>query len=408
MHVMGGYVALLRVRSFRLLWLGDTASSLGDSVGFLALIWLVYSTAGSAATLGGFIATYTAPVLLGGPLVGAALDRFDRRRLLIVDSVFRGGLVLLIPVLHVLGVLQIWELYVFAFAYGLLKMIPLAGVPTLIPDLAPADALEAANALESVTFFLASVVGAALAGVLIAAVGGANALWIDAASYAVFAFALWRIGPIDTDPEQAHATSAPFREALHFVLSTPIILATTLMFMSVNIGSGAIDVIVPVYVKRVLHAGPATYGALVSVAAAAGLVGALVGGGLRGVGLGRAIAACEIVAGLAYAGFAGRPSIAPTFAVFALAALCLGPLTVWAQTIRMRLIPAAMRGRVFGVLRTSMQGTVPLGALIAPVLLRGGMGVAGLTVAALLVVPAFVALAAGALETSGAQASIGT
>src|SRR5262249_8413388 len=92
-----GYLDLLAIRRYRLLWIGDTLSSLGDSVGFLALIWLVYSTAGSAATLGGFVAVYTAPVIVGGPLAGAALDRFDRRRLMIADNVVRGMLVASLP-----------------------------------------------------------------------------------------------------------------------------------------------------------------------------------------------------------------------------------------------------------------------------------------------------------------------
>jgi len=145
---MRAYLDVLALRRYRLLWIGDTLSSLGDSVGFLALIWLVYVTAGSAATLGGFVATYTAPVIVGGPLVGAALDRFDRRRLMLADNVVRGVLVALVPVLHLLGVLAVWQLYVFAFVYGLLKMVPLAGVPALIPELVPEERLEAAPSVE--------------------------------------------------------------------------------------------------------------------------------------------------------------------------------------------------------------------------------------------------------------------
>ena len=391
---------VLALRRYRLLWIGDTLSSLGDSVGFLALIWLVYVTAGSAATLGGFVATYTAPVIVGGPLVGAALDRFDRRRLMLADNVVRGVLVALVPMLHVLGVLAVWQLYVFAFVYGLLKMVPLAGVPALIPELVPEERLEAANGLESVSFFLSSVVGAAAAGALIGAVGGANALWVDAASYAAFALALWRLGPV-APPSVSSADGAPqpVRDALRFIARTPVILATTLMFMSVNIGSGIVEVITPVYVKHVLGAGPGTYGALLSVSAVAGLAGALLAGTTGSWQLGRAIAVSEIAAGGAYAGLAAKPGLALVFLVLAGAALFLGPLTVWAQTIRMRLIPAAMRGRVFGLLRTLMQATPPLGALLAAPLLRhGGIPAAGFAVAALLAVPAVTALALGILR----------
>jgi MFS family permease len=397
---VGGYRDVLSIRRYRWLWLGDTASSLGDSVSFLALVWLVYETSGSTRTLGWFVAVYTAPVILGGPLVGAVLDRFDRRALLIADNLARASLMALVPVLHYGGALRLWHVYVVAFVYGVLKIFPLAGVPALIPDLVPDDRLEAANGLETVSFFLSAVVGAAIAGALVATVGGASALWLDAASYLFFAFALWRMGRVPLGGAGDEGGAVPsIRAALRFSLRTPVILATTLMFMLVNVGEGILHVVMPVYVREILAAGPGAYGTLVSAAAAAGLIGALAAGiSPRSLGLGKAIAVSEILAGLAYAGLAATPQLALAFVLFALGSLLLGPLTVWAQTIRMRFIPADMRGRVFGLLRTVMQSTLPLGALLAsPLLDLGGMAAAALAVGTLLVVPALVALAAGTL-----------
>lgn len=393
---MRPYLAVLGIRRFRLLWFGDTASALGDSVGFLALVWLVYSTGGTAATVGAFVAAYTAPVLVGGPLAGLALDLFDRRRLMLADNAVRGVLMALVPLAHYGGALRIWHLYVVAFAYGLLKMIPLAGVPSMIPDLVPDDRLETANALESVTYYLSAVVGTALAGALIGVIGAASVLWLDAASYLVYALALWRIGDLtETTHARAERSKRPIREAFQLIWTTPILLATTLMFMCVNVGEGIVAVLTPVYVRETLHGGAGTYGALVSVAAAAGLVGALGAGATAGRWpLGRSIALSELAAGCAYAGLAAEPALALTFVVLAGGSLFLGPLTVWAQTIRMRLVPPEMRGRVFGLLRTVMQATPPLGALVtAPLLAAGGVPLVALAVAGLLSVPAAVALA---------------
>ena len=333
--------------------------------------------------------------------MGAVLDRFDRRRLLIADNVFRAGLMALVPILQLAGALRLWQLYVVAVVYGLLKMFPLAGVPALIPDLVPDDRLEVANALETVSYFLSAVVGAAMAGVLVAVVGGANALWFDAASYMFFAFALWRMGRVPSAHETAGDGVGPsIRTAARFVVATPVIVATTVMFMLVNVGEGILQVVMPVYVRGVLGAGPGTYGALVSVAAAAGVLGALAAGVSAGrLRLGKAIAVSEILAGVAFAALGGTPGTGLAFLLFALGSLFLGPLTVWAQTIRMRFIPADMRGRVFGLLRTLVQSTVPLGALLASLLLaRGGMATALLAVGLLLVLPAVVALALGLLR----------
>jgi predicted MFS family arabinose efflux permease len=396
------YLALLRQRSFRLLWLGDTASTLGDVVGFLALVWLVYTTAGSVRSLGIFVAVYTAPVLVGGPIAGAALDRFDKRKLLLADNLVRGALVALIPVLHVIGALEVWHLYAFAAVYGLLKMIPLAGVPSMIPDLVDESDLAGANGLESISFFISSIAGAAIGGALIAAVGGATALWIDALSYFAFAFALWRIGPVWAHASHArdHASrSYAIRDALRFIVRSRVILATTLMFMAVNVAVGMIDVIGPVYVKEILDRGAGTYGAIVAVASGAGLAGAVYAGASSRADLGRSIAVCEIAAGLVYSLLAAKLTLILAFLVFAVASLFLGPLTVWAQTIRMRVIPADLRGRIFGLLRTAMQATPPLGALLAaPLLALGGMRTVAAVLAALLVIPAVTALAVGALS----------
>jgi MFS family permease len=397
---MRRYLLVLRARRFRLLWLGATASSFGDSISLLALIWLVYLTGGSATKLGWFVAAYTAPVILGGPFAGAALDRFDRRLIMISDNLMRGIVVGLLPLLSYHHALRLWQLYGFAVVYGFLKMIPLAGVPAVIPDLVPAEDFDTANALESISFYMSAIAGPAAAGLLIAELGAINVLWLDAASYFAFAFALVRVGPLPRAPRAAHEDARTIRHSLLFVAGIPILLATTVMFMLVNIGEGIVEVITPVYVRQVLLAGAATYGTLVAVAGAAGLAGAFAAGASASrLPLGRAIALSEIAAGCAYAILAGKPPLALTFIGLALGALCLGPLTVWAQTIRMQLIPPEMRGRVFGTMRTLMQATPPLGALLAGPLLRlGGIPVAAAAIGVVLIVPAVIALLTGALS----------
>lgn len=160
---MRRYLQVLRARRFRTLWLGATASSLGDGVSLLALIWLVYMTGGSATKLGWFVAAYSAPVIVGGPFVGAALDRFDRRLIMISDNLIRGIVVGLLPLLSYHHALRIWQLYGFAVVYGFLKMIPLAGVPTVIPDLVPPEDFDSANALESISYYLSAIAGPAAA-----------------------------------------------------------------------------------------------------------------------------------------------------------------------------------------------------------------------------------------------------
>ncbi len=153
--------------AFRRVWLGATVSAAGDAACWVALIAYAMSTAhASVATLA---VLYTAPVAIGGLVAGWALDRYDRRRLLIADSLARAAVFGTIPLAAALGGVSAAQLYAVAAAYGLLKMISLAGFPALIPQLVPPSQLMAANALESVSFGIAGLVGAVGAGLAVTA-----------------------------------------------------------------------------------------------------------------------------------------------------------------------------------------------------------------------------------------------
>ena len=362
---------------------------------------------GSPAHVGYLVAVATAPVVVGGPLAGLALDRLDRRLLLVCDTVVRGVAVGVVPLLAALDALRTWELYVVAALHGLLKMIPLAGVPSLIPELVEDDELEAANGLESVSFALAAVVGPAAAGALVAMLGAANVLILDAASYALFALALVLMPPLGRAARSGVA-GRTLRDALRFVLAAPILLATTAMFMLVNVGEGAVEVVLPVYAVRVLHGGAGTYGALASVAGCALLVGSLAAGAAAGrLPLGVAIGVAELLAAALLVPLALEPGLPLTLAVLAAEAFFLGTLTVWAQTIRMRVLPADLRGRVFALLRTSMQATPPAGALVAaPLLGAGGISLTVVVAAAVIGAPAVAALLSGVLVQADRVASV--
>ena len=157
------------------------------------------------------------------------------------------------------------------------------------------------------------------------------------------------------------------------MLSTPAILAITVMFMAFNVGEGVLLVLLPAYARDVLGAGPEAYGVLVSAFTAGVLIGSVVIGAVRWPWpLGRSIAAAQLAAGAVAVGLIGRPSLPVAVLILALVGLFASPLTIWAQTIRMGLIPEALRGRVFSLLRTLMQSTPPAGGVLAGAVLAAG------------------------------------
>jgi MFS family permease len=366
----------------------------------VALTWFVYDRTRSARALGWLAFCYMAPVIVGGLAAGSLLDRFDRRRIMVADNVARGFAVAAIPALHAFGMLALWHVYMVASIYGLLMMISLAGVPSLIPALVNEDDWPTANALETLSFTLAGAAAPLIAGVLIVRIGAPNVLLLDAVTYFAFAVALTRIR-IDAPASAPRSDGAPqsLREAVGLLARNKVLLSTTIMFLVFNIAAAGIEVWLPIFVDTRLGSGPPLYGALLGAMAVGEVAGAfLAGAWTRPLPLGRFICVGQTLSGLslAVALFAQQAWVLAVglmlFGAFS------GPLTIWAQTLRMRIIPDRMRGTTFALLRTIMQAGGPVGGLAAGRLLPmagmamtiglsalvvAGAGVSGLQVKAL-------------------------
>jgi MFS family permease len=382
------YSALLRSRPFARFWIGFTVSALGDAMTRVALIWYVYQTTNSPAAVGILLLCYTGPVLVGGLLAGSLLDRFDRGRVMLVDNAIRGLAIGSIPLLQAMGLLALWHLYAVAAVYGFLYMITLAGTPALIPALvADNTQLSAANALETLSYTLTGVLGPPLAGVLIVAAGAPSVLLLDGASYALFVLAL--LGAPRHQPAHLPATStgsdpapaSPIRayrlqDALALTLSNRVLLSTTLMFMLFNVGLGFLSVWLPVLADHLTDSGGAAlYGTLLGALAFGEMVGAVLAGAIAASSraLGVLICGTQILSGLSLTLLpvgksVGRPVWGAAVGL-ALLGVFSAPLTIWAQTLRMQIIPAELRGRTFALLRTLMQGAGPLASAAAGAML---------------------------------------
>jgi MFS family permease len=363
------YSLIFKARNFRSFWLGFTISALGDAMTRVALTWYVYELTGSARALGLLTLAYTGPVLLGGFLAGYLLDRFDRRTVILLDSLARGIAVLLVPVFHLLGILELWHIYLVAAVYGSLMMVSLAGAPALVPSLIQREQLDTANALETLSFTLSGIIGPPLAGVLIGRIGAPNVVLLDALSYFTFAALLLRVSLKDEPQTRRKETGMQpvrYRQAARLLIENKVLLATTLMFMSFNLGFGALIVWLPIYLGELAWAGPELYGSLLGVFAAGEVISAALAGSLiSSIALGTRISIAQALSGLSLAILLAGPTLWSLVTGLFLMGFFSAPLTIWAQTLRMQVIPEEMRGRTFALLRTLMQGTVPLGGAIA-------------------------------------------
>lgn len=361
----GALADVLRTGSFRDFWLAFTFSSVGDMMTKTALVWYVFERTRSPVQVGLLLLAYAGPVAIGGLLAGYLLDRFDRRKTMLLDSLVRGVVVISVPLAAAAGHLMLWHLYLVAAVYGFLYMISLAGTPSVIPSLVRDDQLTAANSLETLTFTVSGVAGPAIAGLLISAIGAPYVLAVDGVSYFFFAAVLTRI-KLPEEPAPAVTGQQPpsrgLMEAVRLLLRSPVLLSTTIMFMSFNAGLGFLLVWLPVQANALSVAhGAALYGTLLAIFAAGETVGALTAASWPSGRLPKGLLIClaQALAGLSLALALAGPVIWSLIPALFLCGFFSAPMTAWAQTLRMRIIPPALRGRSFALLRTLMQASSP-------------------------------------------------
>ncbi|MBI3359875.1 MAG: MFS transporter [Chloroflexi bacterium] len=366
------YREIFREAPYRWFWSGFTFSMLGDAMTRVALTWFVYEATHSSEALGWLMVCYTGPVIVGGLMAGSLLDRFDRRAVMIADSLIRGVTVALVPILHVTGHLALWHVYAVAAVYGLLMMISLAGVPSLIPALVPRERLSTANALETLSYMIGGVAGPLIAGWLIPRLGAPNVVMVDALSYFVFAFALRQMRltdpphPASAKEQQAHTMG----DAARLLLTNPILFSTTFMYMAANIGAGFVSVFLPFLSDQWLGGGSQVYGLLLGAMSLGEVLSALAAGSITfSLSLGTLICAALALTGASLGLLLiplGLWTVLPGLFLFGAFS---SPLTIWAQTLRMQIIPERLRGRTFALLRTLMQAWGPIGGGLAGVIL---------------------------------------
>ena len=194
---------------------------LGTSVSGVVLPLVVYETTGSAALTGALFALRVVPYLLFGLVAGPIADRGNRRRLIIGGNLAEGALVATIPIAHLLGVLTIAQIFVVALLAATAFVFSDAAVFGAVPALVGPERLPAANGFLSTLAAGSEIVGPVIAGVLVAAVGATNVIWIDAGSFFVAATVQYTIRSSFREPRGSSAGAerrrATLTRALQFI-----------------------------------------------------------------------------------------------------------------------------------------------------------------------------------------------
>ncbi len=263
-----GYVQLLRRNpAFTRLWIGQVVSNLGDWFNTVAVLALVYDLTQSGLSTGLIIIASTLPAFLLTPYAGAVVDRFDRRKIMIIADVTRG--VMALGMLLVRTADTIWLLYVFSALLIAFASFFGPALNSAIPNLVEDDELISANALSSATWGLMLAVGSAVGGMVIAAFGRDAAFVVNSVSFFFSAAMVFSIHKSFGEPEQYHtaqpsqSTWQQFRQSLGFLRSYPQVLSSVLVKTGIGFAGGII-LLLTVFAQAVFKIGDAGVGWLYS------------------------------------------------------------------------------------------------------------------------------------------------
>jgi MFS family permease len=359
----------LRHRNFQFFFAGQLISLVGTWMQNVAQAWLVYRLTGSSLLLGTVGFASQIPVFLLATVGGTLADRHNRHRIVIATQATSMILALILSALNLLGHIQVWEIMVLASLLGVVNAFDIPARQAFLVDMVGKEDLINAIALNSSMFNGARVIGPAVAGILVAAIGEGWCFFVNGISYiAVIAgLLMMKLGRLPV----AERSTSPFDHAVEgfrFVRRTAPILALLLLIGLVSLVATPYTVLMPVFAGEVFHRGARALGWLMGATGAGALLGALVlamKAGLRG--LGRWVAFASAGFGLSLVLFASSRWFWLSFALLVPAGFAMMLQMSASNTLIQAMVPDRLRGRVMAVYSMMYMGMAPLGALFAGV-----------------------------------------
>lgn len=363
----------LRIRNYRLYALGGLVSNTGTWMQRVAQDWLVLqlypgSAAEASAALGVTTGLQFLPILLFSPYAGLIADRMPKRRLLQLSQAWMGVTSLLLAVLALTGVVEPWMVFVIAFTFGVGAAFDAPARQSFVSEMVGAEDLANAVGLNSASFNLARVLGPALSGLLIAALGsGVRAtglvVLLNALSYVAVILALQAMSEHELTPaDRVPRGKGMVRDGVRYVRRRPdLMLILVLAFFTGTFGMN-FQMTSALMATQVFGKGPDEYGLLGTTFALGSLTAALLGARRVGrprpglvVAAATAFGTVEIVLGL-------MPTYLTFMLLTPLLGLCLLTMLNAANTTLQLSVTPTMRGRVMALYMMVVMGGTPLGA----------------------------------------------
>ncbi|MGX1131459.1 MFS family permease [Streptomyces glaucescens] len=354
----------LRIRNYRLFFMGQVVSNTGTWMQRIAQDWLVLSLTGSATAVGVTTALQFLPMLLFGLYGGVLVDRLPKRPTLLVTQTSMALTGIALAALTLTGHVEVWHVYVAAFAVGLATVVDNPARQSFVSEMVGPGQLQNAVSLNSANFQSARLIGPAVAGILITGVGTGWAFLLNGLSFvAPIAGLLLMRGRELHVVERAPRGKGQLREGLRYVAARPQLIWPIVLVGFVGTFAFNFPVYLSAFADDVFHAGAGTYSLFNTLMAVGSVTGALLAA-RRGTARMRVLSAAALVFGTVEI----LAAVTPQLWMFALLMIPLGvfgmTVNVTANTgIQMATDPA-MRGRVMAFYMMVFLGGSPVGAPI--------------------------------------------
>jgi MFS family permease len=355
--------AALRQKRYLYLWLGLLISIAGSQMQISALFWHIRILTGEPKplALGGIGLARILPVIVFSFLGGPVADTLNRRRILFVTQTAMALVALSLALLTFTGHITIWYIYLLTAIQATAVAFDGPARQAMIPNIVPAEDLPSAFSMSSIAMNTGSIVGPALSGIVIVALGQGYTYFFNAVSFLAVILALVLIGPVVQDTKKSGIHLSAALEGIRFIISKPIILSTMLVDFVATFFASA-NTMMPIVAKDILKVSEIGYGWLSSAQAigsvAAGVVVSQVHK-LRNQG------AIFLIAVVIFGSTTVLFGATSAFTIAMLALILMGAAdavsTIIRNTIRQLNTPDHIRGRMTAVNQIFFQGGPQLG-----------------------------------------------
>jgi MFS family permease len=376
--------------NFRLLWIGQGTSLLGDQFFMIAVPWLVLKLTNDPLALGGVLALAGVPRALFMLLGGAVTDRYTPRAIMLISDALRLALVGLLVILVATGSVQTWMLYILALFYGMISGFFVPASNAMMPMIVTPAELQVSNSLYQGTAQLTNFVGPVLAGGLIALLGHSQsaggtpemagitaALGVDDFSFLVSVATLWLMTAGRAGTGQTFRQGnilAAIREGIHYAWQDALMRMFFIMMVVMNLLLvGPLLVGIPVLAKDRLSGGAAAYGLVMGGYGGGNLLGILLAGVILRLfkkQVGVYLVGVTAAFGLALIALGFTTSTAIAFMILLVVGIGNGTLLITLITALQRQTPKEMLGRIMSLAMLAGAGLVPVSQALTGGLLK--------------------------------------